>query len=88
MSKLEEQQFQMPEMYKDFPELIKKWKAERERESMFTMFFDVLEPLTQKPVLFFISIVIAYVVIEHPEVFTEMFSGATKLTGFALGLLK
>lgn len=34
-----------------------------------------------------LSFVIAFIIVRHPEVMTEMFTGATKLTGFALGLL-
>lgn len=46
------------------------------------------EELLPEHLTWIISFVIAYIIIKHPEVMTEMFSGATKLTGFALGLLK
>jgi len=88
ISYIEDTQFEMPEIYRQFPELVKKWEAERTQESMFSQFFDILRPLTKRPVLFAISIMIGYIVIEHPEVFTEMFTSAGKLTTFALGLLK
>ena len=46
------------------------------------------EELLPEHLTWIISFVISYIIIKHPEVMTEMFSGATKLTGFALGLLK
>ena len=46
------------------------------------------EELLPEHLTWILSFVIAYIIIKHPEVMTEMFTGATKLTGFALGLLK
>lgn len=58
--------------------------------SMIWKFTDIEPPkeLLPEHLTWIISFVIAYIIIKHPEVMTEMFTGATKLTGFALGLLK
>ena len=46
------------------------------------------EELLPEHLTWVLSFIIAFIIVRHPEVMTEMFSGATKLTGFALGLLK
>jgi len=46
------------------------------------------EKLLPEHLTWILSFIIAFIIVKHPEVMTEMFSGATKLTGFALGLLK
>lgn len=56
-------------------------------------FFGVQVEPEEKPdlvpdhALIIISFTLATILVRHPEVFTEMFSGVTKLSGFALGLL-
>lgn len=84
MTRLEAQQYEMPDIYKGFPELVKKWEEERKDPSMFTSAFDILRPFFGKPVLLALSMTLAYLVVEHGG---EIIGGLTGLKALALGLL-
>lgn len=43
---------------------------------------------TPESLKWLMAFVVSFIIVRHPEVITEMFSGATKVSTFALGLLK